>query len=345
MSGLIKNICISLFLVLVTRLCVVAQTNIPHYYHQYLMNNYFMVNPAYVGQADVQKIRFIDSSNWYINSEYPRVYNMSYQGQLSSDPMSHFLNNSGIGVYLFRDINGIHSKDGGEISYAYRLNFNKIAYKKLHTLSFGISASFLVHSEDQTKLSNSIFNDPAITGTLRKEYIANFGFGAHYVYKFFFLSFSIKDFLEQKTLLISNFADEDISRRDYMMSIGYLVYTDNKFDITPSLLINYSVQDFSFMDFNLRSSYLLNKNNRIWILNSYRVNYAERISNPDKLNLFRPHSITNMFGLSTYNWNFAYSYGIVMDSGFEGIHQIMIGYDILSPNKMKIKSGFCGCIN
>ena len=67
-------------------------------YTQYLVENPFIISPAYAGESEMNRLRFSGVFQWVGLSDAPNTQTLSYD--------AHILERSGVGGILYRDKNG-----------------------------------------------------------------------------------------------------------------------------------------------------------------------------------------------------------------------------------------------
>ena len=86
-------------------------------YTQYLVENPFVISPAYAGFSNAQRLRLSGAFQWVGLSDAPNTQTLSYDAPV--------LESSGIGGILYNDRNGNTSQIGGQLSFAHHLTINE----------------------------------------------------------------------------------------------------------------------------------------------------------------------------------------------------------------------------
>ena len=290
---------------------------------QYLMNNYFLISPSYTAPYGTpSKVRLSHRQQWLGLDGAPRTTVLTLQ--------SNYFKNSAIGGYMFKDTNGIYSQIGGQITYAYQIDFKKDASYR-HAVSFGLSLNIVQNSVDRTRLYQAVLEDPVLQGK-NDEISPDFNFGISYNFRRFFASLAWFNIF---TMNQRNESDQKTNNGNMriLASAGYLVYSDEFFNIVPSLLLNYSTQVYSFIDSNVRFNFF-EKWFDYWCVLSLR----KTLNSNTKLT-----ASSIILGITKDNYHFGYNFEIPLDKimGY-GTHQVMLGIDIDFGNRPK-KKKFCGC--
>ncbi|MGA9270984.1 MAG: PorP/SprF family type IX secretion system membrane protein, partial [Lutimonas sp.] len=113
-------------------------------YTQYLVENPFLISPAYAGDSEMNRLRLTSAFQWVGLDNAPNTQTLSYD--------AHILEKSGVGGVFYVDNNGNTSQIGGQLSFAHHLTLNS---SNEQYLSFGLSYKFT-----QFKIDFSDFDDP-----------------------------------------------------------------------------------------------------------------------------------------------------------------------------------------
>ena len=124
-------------------------------YSDYLSDNYYLLHPSMAGASSCTKIRLSGRKQWFDQIDAPQLQTLSINGRLDEK--------SGVGMILFKDLNGYHSQQGIKLTYAHHLMFSRDQID-LNQLSFGISGVFIQSQLDETQFKNSGNYDPIIDG-------------------------------------------------------------------------------------------------------------------------------------------------------------------------------------
>jgi len=113
-------------------------------YTQYLVENPFLISPAYAGDSEMNRLRLTSAFQWVGLSNAPSTQTLSYD--------AHILERSGVGGVIYFDKNGNTSQIGGQLSFAHHLTINSA---NAQYISFGLSYKFT-----QFKIDVSDFDNP-----------------------------------------------------------------------------------------------------------------------------------------------------------------------------------------
>jgi len=279
-------------------------------YTDYLTDNMFILHPADAGIGDCAKLRLTVRKQWLDYKDAPQLQTLSYHTSIGEK--------NGLGFMVFKDKNGYHSQVGGQITYAYHIDFTK--YFETNHLSFGLSLSSVVNSFNTRDF---ITDDPVVLEQKKSNYYYNADFGFSYHYYGLFSYVSLKNIIKAKYI----FNDQDnnvFNFRHYLVSLGYKIKINRNLIIEPSTMgryIDHSKE--KFVDINLKANYS-NKNSEFWGGVSYRK--AFNIEKFEDANYLTSH-----IGMNYNNFLFSYSYSFqhnntVFSKG--DFHQITLGINI-----------------
>ena len=129
-------------------------------YSQYLVENPFVISPAYAGFSDVQRLRLSGVFQWVGLENAPNTQTLSYDAPI--------LERSGVGGILYNDRNGNTSQIGGQISFAHHLTIND---NNEQYISFGLSYKFVQFKIDVMDFDNP--NDDPNIGANKSSFNSN----------------------------------------------------------------------------------------------------------------------------------------------------------------------------
>ena len=175
-------------------------------YTQYLVENPFLISPAYAGDSEMNRLRLTSAFQWVGLENAPNTQTLSYD--------AHILERSGIGGVLFVDNNGNTSQIGGHLSFAHHLTINNANDQYL---SFGLSAKFTQFSIDVSDFDDPN-NDPLL-GSNVSSFNTNFDAAVLYKIKRFFFSFNAANILNKSLKAFDE--SEPKKLRNYYIYTGY----------------------------------------------------------------------------------------------------------------------------
>lgn len=279
-------------------------------YSDYLSDNVYLVHPAAAGIGNCGKIRFTYRQQWVGVEDAPSLQSLSFHTRITEK--------MAIGAIAFNDENGYHAQQGFLATYAYHINFGNEA--AMNQLSFGLSFMFSQNSVDQSDFNTT---DQAISPGVESTgyYNADFGLGYHYMDSFAY--FTVKNLLLTPRDLVNNRFESDNLRR-YLLTLGYYMGREKKFQFEPSIMLQYTeYTGETFADLNIKAYRNIGNKSQLWAALSYRQNFD---SNIESFKMFTP-----IVGINHKRFMFSYTYSsqigeIILENG--GHHQLTLGYNV-----------------
>ncbi len=279
-------------------------------YSIYLVENPFVISPAYAGVDDVHKLRLSGVAQWVGLKDAPLTQSVSYD--------TRFSERSGAGIIVYNDRNGNTKQLGVQLSYAHHLTIDDTNDQYL---SFGISYKF-----NQIKFDTSNFDnqsgpvDPHI-GADKSTANHNFEVGALYRIERFFVSFNASNILGKKA---DDFDfNEPLRLRNYYVYTGYTFESKNQeYEYEPSIYFKYFESDGrSATDLNFKAR-KHTEDGYMW------AGISGRFFNDQG---FEPASIVPMFGLNKKDFYVGVGYQLNINESRElskaGTPLITLGYN------------------
>ena len=305
-----------------------AQEGIPVYF-DYLSDNYYLVFPSMAGIGEGGKIRATARKQWFDVDDAPSLQTINAHFRIGDTP-------SGIGAILFNDANGYHSQTGLKLTYAHHLRMGSSDMRVLNQLSFGLSATILQSSLDETEF-RSVTPDPAVSGIKLSASYTNVDIGISYNFQEFYTHFAVTNAMtgSKRNVYYRDRQDNpdqlviDNIRR-YLISAGY-VFGKSEWQVEPSVL--FQLTEFTkekTMDINAKV-YKDVDFGRIWGGLSYRRSFdGAQFQDNGTFGEQRLQLVTPIVGANINNFMVSYNYSYQMgDIRFDngGFHQITIGYN------------------
>lgn len=287
-------------------------------YSDYLSDNLYLIHPSMAGAANCGKIRMTGRQQWFGQENAPQMQTLSFNTSVGE--------RSGIGAIMFNDKNGYHSQRGVKFTYAHHIMFSRNALD-LNQLSFGMNAGFIQSQLDETTFGGF---DPNIGGIVQKDSYFNVDVGASYNYMNFSTHFTVKNLLETRRDIYSDFESDNI--RKFIWSAAYVFGDSDRLQWEPSLMFQWIDQTKErSIDVNLK----VYKNvdfGKIWGGISYRRSFdGAQFVQGQGLADQNLQYITPIIGFNYNQFMFAYTYSYLtgavnFDNG--GFHQITLGMNI-----------------
>ncbi len=272
-----------------------------------MYNHYFykplFYNPAFAGNGQATEAMMINRSQWSGFNGAPQLNVFMVDGIIKEKK-------AGLGLILVSDKRGINKRNGGNLSYSYRANFNEETY-----LLLGLSAGLVNQTIDYSRVVSENFNDPTLfTGQQQKTSVdGNTGFA--FVWKGLEVAASVPQLLGNKINYVDNTSGVRASytqARHYMGSLKYkfMISEDKGISVAPQALVRIVPGTPLQYDGNVN----LDWKDKFWIGASYKSNYAASVN----------------AGVCLYKQlNIGYSYEFIMGnvSKYSGMsHELMVSY-------------------
>jgi type IX secretion system PorP/SprF family membrane protein len=280
-------------------------------YSQYLVENPFVISPAYAGFSDVQRLRLSGVFQWVGLADAPNTQTLSFDAPV--------LDRSGVGGILYNDRNGNTSQIGGQLSIAHHLTIND---SNDQYLSFGLSYKFVQFKIDVSDFDNP--NDDPNIGSDISSFNSNFDAAVLYNIGRYYFSFNAANILNKNLKAFDE--SEPQKLRNYYIYTGYVfLLNDGIIELEPSLYFKYYESDSrSMTDINFKAKKITD-DGYFWI------GLSTRFINDQS---FTAASVVPMLGLkkSKFYVGFAYQYNIneASELNHAGTYLLTLGYDFNS---------------
>jgi type IX secretion system PorP/SprF family membrane protein len=246
----------------------------------FIYQNYYLnpslINPAVAGTENYPSADLSVRKQWVGIPEAPTTYLLAVNFKIGRydfyDPKK-FINKGplkltdriGVGVSIFRDINGPLAYTGGILSYSYHVQVNADS-----KLSFGMSAIFNYYSFNSSILRPDQSNDPYLLNGNDNGFNTNFNFGIYFYNEVYFIGFSADNILPG----IQKVDDQNMEQTSLYLMGGYKLLKNNRnLILEPSLTLKKLANTNLFVDIHTKL-YILRSH---WIAVSYstdnRINF------------------------------------------------------------------------
>ena len=243
-------------------------------YSQYMFNK-FLINPAVAGSDGYTSINLTAREQWLGIDNSPKTHSLSYQTRILK--RSYIIKSTavkkkvfhpstggrvGVGGYVFDDRNGLVSRTGFQLTYAYHIWLDETQ------LSFGLSGTAFQFRINDEELKFYDQSEPLLSGDLRKTiFVPDANFGVYLLNSGYHVGFSVAQ-LFQSYLKVGNAGLSDYRMlRHYYLSGGYIFPLQNEFTLEPSILIKTTEELLYQIDFNAKLQYKQD----YWVGLSYRT--------------------------------------------------------------------------
>jgi type IX secretion system PorP/SprF family membrane protein len=283
-------------------------------YSQYILNK-FLYNPAIAGVDGYTTVNILAKQEMVGFENPPTTFVLSGQTRLLEDSyimkMLHIkkddnkasrIGNVGIGASIFSDHNGIISKTGFQLTYAYHINFNN-----KYQLSFGLSLAGYQFRLDDAGAVLFDPNDPLLNSTRKSFFIPDANAGTFLLTDSYYFGASMSNLFGSALKLGKDQLKDYNAPRYFYFLGGYKWYPIDNFKIEPSYIVQATQNHFD-VDINTTANY----NDQYWIGVSYRTSRA----------------IILMLGVGVRNLYFGYAYDMNLSevrNYTSGSHELMMG--------------------
>ncbi len=284
-------------------------------FSQYMVNK-FLVNPAVAGGNGVSTINMVAREQYSGFKNAPRTFALSAQTRLMNDSyilralrirknanQASRIAHIGLGANIYSDRNGIVTKTGIQLTYAYHVNFNNS-----FQLSMGLSGSAFQYKLDDDGAYLHDSGDPLLSGNRKQFWVPDATVGVYITNNKVYGGFSMTD-LFGSTLKLGDDPLKDNFRtaRNFNFLSGYRFNLDENFMLEPSLLMKATKYEFQ-TDFDAKLYY----SDEYWFGLAYRTN----------------KTLITMIGVSVDMFYFGYAFDASMGSirnYSSGSHELMLG--------------------
>ncbi len=196
------------------------------------MFNLMAINPAYAGTYEDEISATLSYRNQWLNFDRaPKTTSLSVHSPIQNQPM-------GVGLSLLNDKLGVMKRNSAVAAYSYRIELdpeNILAFG----LQTGFSHLYAKLSDVQLTPPTSSTSDPAFTENVKVSSI-NFGSGAYWYSKKYYVSFSVPKMFSAK---VGNGAIDkmsDIQKAHFFLTGGYVFPVNEMIKIKPSVMTKIS---------------------------------------------------------------------------------------------------------
>lgn len=299
------------FFVCMAGLSVQAQ-QAPMYTHY--MYNTLVVNPAYAGSRDALTITALHRSQWVDFKGAPITHTITAHAPLRNE-------NIGLGLSVLNDKIGPSNNTAVFAYYAFIMKLNEES-----KLSLGLSAGLNIY---QARLNSLLLDqqaDPSFLTNIKNRITPNFGFGAYYSRERFYAGISVPNLLQNSNADINQYGGDitiEKEQRHYFFIAGGVIPLSENVQFKPTTLIK--VTFAAPIEADLTASFILMK--RLLIGAMYRTG--------DAWGGLAGFDITEQFH---FGYSYDFSVGLRTNVYNKGSHELILRYDILSPNQQQIHS-------
>lgn len=300
-----------LFILIILSLSIKAQ-QAPMYTHY--MYNTLVVNPAYAGSRDALTISALNRSQWVDFKGAPITQTITAHTPLRNEHI-------GLGLSVLNDKIGPSNNTSVSAYYAFIMQLNNKA-----KLALGISAGVNFYQARLNMLLLDQQTDPAFLTNIKNHVTPNFGLGAYYSTERFYAGISVPYLLQNSNSAINQYGGNitiEKEQRHYFFIAGAVIPISENVAFKPTTFVK--VTAAAPIEADITASFILMK--RLLIGAMYRTG--------DAFGGLAGYDITEQFHFGySYDWSFGFKTNVYN----QGSHELMLRYDILSPNQRQIHS-------
>jgi type IX secretion system PorP/SprF family membrane protein len=227
-----------------------------------IYSQYGMYNPAVAGADGFTTYSLTSRDEWLGFDNSPKTNVISVQGRVlkSSSKVKNSIlfkhkkvskrsGRVGLGIHVFNDRNGVISRTGAQVTYAYHIFMNN------RQLSFGLAASTFqfkilqdkLEFRDQEPLLNDEFSNKVL--------VPDVMFGVHLLQPDSYLGFSVANLFQSQIKIGSEKNYDYRLYRHYFLMAGKSFLDDNTFSYEPSILLRGTEKMIFQADIQMRVYY------------------------------------------------------------------------------------------
>jgi len=286
-------------------------------FSQYMVDK-FLVNPAFAGSNGYTSLNMTGRQQYSAFTNPPRTFMVSGQTRLLNDSWirkaspirkkttkASRIQNIGLGAFVFNDRNGIISRTGFQLTYAYHIRISNS-----YQISFGLSGQGYQYKIDDSGADLYHPDDPLLLANKKSFFVPDFNVGTYLSGKGFYVGLSASELLGSWVKLGKNKFKQFKTLRHFYLVSGYKIGIADNFIIEPSVLAQSTVESFQ-----------LDAGMRFFFTQNYWLGFAYRTNN----------TFVSMLGIRVDGFFLGYAYdsniGAIKNySG--GTHEIILGLQL-----------------
>ncbi|MDP1842046.1 MAG: type IX secretion system membrane protein PorP/SprF [Sediminibacterium sp.] len=300
-----------IFILIIVGLSVQAQ-QAPMYTHY--MYNTLVVNPAYAGSRDALTITALNRAQWVDYKGAPITQTITAHTPLRNEHI-------GLGLSVLNDKIGPSNNTSVSAYYAFIMQLNDKA-----KLALGLSAGVNFYQARLNTLLLDQQSDPAFLTNIKNHATPNFGLGAYYSTERFYAGVSVPYLLQNSNSAINQYGGNitiEKEQRHYFFIAGAVIPISENVAFKPTTFVK--VTAAAPIEADITASFILMRKLLIGVM--YRTG--------DAFGGLAGYDITEQFHFGySYDWSF----GLKTNVYNQGSHELILRYDILSPNQRQIHS-------
>jgi len=252
-----KNI-IYLILIIIPSFLYSQDTPYSQYY-----SNLVMLNPAFTGAIESDRINVFYRNQWLMTDAKFHSFGLSYDKNISKY-------NSGIGVIIKNDIDGVHILSTINITYSYKIKISSDFY-----LHMGVEGGII---QKYINTSTLIFENNETINSGFNKIVPDFSIGLISFYKEIYSGFSISHITEP--YMGNHYSINEKLNRKYTAFLGYTHYLNTRLHSEKRILSPNILFQIQGLQYNINWGTSFQYNNIIgglWIRHNFKPDFDAMI--------------------------------------------------------------------
>jgi type IX secretion system PorP/SprF family membrane protein len=272
------------------------------------MQNMLAVNPAYAGSRNALSLTALHRSQWVRFAAAPSTQTINVHSPITAKHI-------GLGLSLMNDRLGVVNNTSAFVSFAYKIQINKVA-----KLALGLSGGVNLIQANLSSLALDQQNDPAFQANLKNKALGNFGFGMYYTQQQFYIGLSVPNLVQnnyEQNGISNGSALSGVERRHYFLSAGAWIGLGNNWVFKPSTLVK--LTEAAPVQLDVTAAFMLSEQFNMGLMFRTGDAFGALIGMQIKPQLYVGYAYDWSFGNRTFTYN-AGSHEVVLRYDFQKAH-------------------------
>lgn len=296
--------------VMVLLLPYIAQAQ-DHPHYTMFMYNKLIYNPGYAGNKNMTSLNAAYRNQWTGIDGAPRNFNVAVDGTVGNY-MKPF-RRVALGLSVSNEILGVTENTQVMGYYAYRIPMGATV------LSLGLQAGTSIYSANYSKLNAAHQGDNTLNSNVNNAMLPNFGAGAFWSGKRFYVGFSVPNLIEnyydKESRALTNSSARQL--RSYYLSGGYIIPVSENVKMQPQLMARYAGNGRYQLPLNVDANLSFVFFDRLLLGATYRTDKTI-------------DGIVHIQATRRINIGYAYGYSASALNGYNnGTHEVVLGFDFV----------------
>ncbi len=276
--------------------------------------NTLSVNPGYAGSRDALTLTGLHRSQWLSFPGAPITQTITTHAPVFNQKL-------GLGASLSNDQLGPVKNAGVSVDVAYKIKIGSRG-----KLAFGLKAGVNLITTDFAQLETIQANDPHFNQAVQNQFMPNFGFGLYYSMPRFYAGLSVPRLLQNEVSTSTvPVPDRATAIRHYYFISGVVLDLNSSgtLKIKPTTFVRVTGGAPVVMDLTALFYY----KNKMWV--------GPMVRTTDAFGVLAGINASKQFSIG---YSFDWSYGNATGKYNGGSHELMLRYDFIFKDKLKIES-------